>query len=69
MYVVLCDIPIRVIGRFGSRRVSVNASDWLNGCAVLFISVGGVRIGYIRSAVCIRQEGDKVAFIDGGFTA
>ena len=52
------DIPIRMIGRFGSRRVSVSASDWLNGCAVLFISVGGGRIGCIRSAVCGRQSTD-----------
>ena len=51
-------IPIRVIGRFGYGRVSVGCADWLNGCAVLFISAGGVRIGYIRSAIRVRCSTD-----------
>ena len=49
---------IRVIGRFGFERASVSTSDWLNGCAVLFISVGDVRIGNIRSTVGERQSTD-----------
>ena len=49
-------IPIRVIGRFSHGRASVNDADWLDGCTVLFISVDGVRIGYIRSAVCGRHS-------------
>ena len=49
-------IPIRVIGWFGYGRASVNDADWLDECAVLFISVDGVRIGYMRSAVCVRHS-------------
>ena len=51
-------IPFQVIGRFGCGRVSVGCSDWLHGCAVLFISAGGVRIGYIRSAISVRCSTD-----------
>ena len=46
------------MGRFGSGRAPVSASDWLNRCAVLFISVGDVRIGYIRRAVGEGQSTD-----------
>ena len=51
-------IPFRVIARFGCGRVSVGRSDWLHECAVLFISVGGVRIGYIRSAINVKYSTD-----------
>ena len=42
---------------YGDRPVACAASelmtrpDWLYGCAVLFVPVGDVRIGYIKSAV------------------
>ena len=48
----------QMIGRFGCVRVSVGCSDWLNGCAVIFFSPGGVRIGYIKSVICGRSSTD-----------
>ena len=39
-----------MIGRFGCVRASVGCSDWLKWCAVIFVSAGGVWIGYIRCA-------------------
>ena len=45
-----------MIGQFCYGRVSVTASDWLNGCAVLFLSVGDVRIDYISSTACGRHS-------------
>ena len=44
-------IPTLVIGQFGCVRTSVGCCDWLKGCAVIFVAVGGVWIGYIRSAL------------------
>ena len=49
-----------VIGRFGCVRGSVGCFDWLHGCAVIFVSPGGVRIGYIRRAMCGRSSTDAV---------
>ena len=51
-------IPFRAMGRFSCGRVLVGASDWVNGCAVLLISAGGVRIGYIRSVISGRHSTD-----------
>ena len=51
-------IPFRTIGRFGCGCVSVGRSDWLHACAVSFISAGGVRIGYIISAISVRYSID-----------
>ena len=44
-------IPTLVIGQFGYVRASVGCCDWLNGCAVIFIAVGGVWISYIKCAL------------------
>ena len=44
-------IPTLVIGRFGYVRASVGCCDWLKGCAVIFVTVGGVWIGYIKCAL------------------
>ena len=52
------DTPIRETGRLGYGCTPVTASDWLYGCAVLFIPAGDVRIGYIRSAVGRGQSTD-----------
>ena len=41
-------IPTPVIDRFGCVRASVGCCDWLKGCAVIFVAVGGVWIGYIK---------------------
>ena len=40
--------PTLIIGRFSCVRASVSCCDWLKGCAVIFVAVGGVWIGYIR---------------------
>ena len=37
-----------VIGWFGCVRASVGCSDWLTGCAVIFVAVRRVWLGYIR---------------------
>ena len=52
------DKPIREKGRFGYVDTPVPDADWLYRCAVLFVPVGDVRIGYIRSAVDRGQSTD-----------
>ena len=52
------DKPIREKGRFGYVGAPVTDIDWLYGCAVLFVPVGDVRIGYIKSAVGRGQSTD-----------
>ena len=48
--------PTLVIGQFGCVRASVGCCDWLKGCAVIFVAVRGVWIGYIR---CTLWEGSS----------
>ena len=45
-------IPTLVIGRFSCVRASGGCCDWLKGCAVIFVAVGQVWIGYIKCALC-----------------
>ena len=52
------DKPIREKGRFGYVGAPVTDADWLCGCAVLFVPVEDVRIGYIKSAVGRGQSTD-----------
>ena len=52
------DKPIREKGRFGYVDTPVPNADWLHRCAVLFVPVGDVRIGYIKSAVDRGQSTD-----------
>ena len=52
------DKPIREKGRFGYVDTPVPDADWLYRCAVLFVPVGDVRIGYIKSAVDRGQSTD-----------
>ena len=40
--------PIREKGRFGHVDTPVPDADWMYRCAVLFVPVGDVRIGYIK---------------------
>ena len=43
--------PTLVIGRFSCVHASVGCCDWLKGCTVIFVTAGGVWIGYIRCAL------------------
>ena len=47
-----------MIGRFGCVHVSVGCSDWLKGCAVMFVSAGEVWIVYIRCTLWGRSSTD-----------
>ena len=51
-------IPIIVIGRIGCGGGPVGCSDWLRVRGAVVISPGGVRIGYIRRALCGRSSTD-----------
>ena len=42
----------------GCVRTLVGCSDWLKGCAVIFVSAGGVWIGYIRCALWLGTSTD-----------
>ena len=52
------DKPIWEKGRFGYVDTPVPDADWLYRCAVLFVPVGDVRIGYIKSAIDRGQSTD-----------
>ena len=51
-------IPIMVIGRFDCGGGPVDCSDWTRVRGAVDFSPGGVRIGYIRGALCDRYSTD-----------
>ena len=51
-------IPIMMIGRFGCGGGPVGCSNWLRVRGTVVISPGGVRIGYVRRALCGRSSTD-----------
>ena len=51
-------IPIMVIGRIDCGGGPVDGSDWTRVSGAVDFSPGGVRIGYIRRALCERSSTD-----------
>ena len=51
-------IPIILIGRISCGGGPVDCSDWMRVRGVVDFSPGGIRIGYIRRALCGRSSTD-----------